>query len=538
MSIDLLLQSIAHGVPVREAEFDGQILSGLRLNDGVVVSSSFRKCNFTRAHLTGMTFQDCDFRDASFADARLEHCTFTSCRAGGSYWRRSRFGQSTCMLSDFGHSDFSDTTFAQTTAVRCVLAHAVLRGATLSQSAIMDCSLSNIVLDDARLMNAAITRADLRSAQFAGMRCDTIHFSECDLSERDLTGLPLVRANLSGAKLNHTNLCGADLSGSILNDASLMGADLSNATAPNTLFVRADLRAARLRSANLEHCVFVEARLDGCDLSGAKLDMAVFTRASAKSASFVAADMSYALMHHAKLSGSDFSGCRFLRTDFHCASTEGTIFAGLHNRPTDRAEPDKHHHLEYRRIWTGCHGKGLGEPWHRPPHPMRAVFEDLGRELGDESREAGGRFRKRSSRGATSDPTAHISGQGDQFGRPSPFFYRPTRMKHSQIYVVSRKGRHAVGTSYRQLFVTAGAGQAAAVIGWRSVGVAMTSIPLLNVPPRTTFGNWLWPSRRRQLFCAASSNLKTIASAVLLDRQPFDRMVRWRTWRRCFRSGW
>src|SRR5437660_11502374 len=57
----------------------------------------------------------------------------------------------------------------------------------------------------------------------------------------------------------------------------------------------------------------------------------------------------------------------------------------------------------------------------------------------------------------------------------------------------------------------------------------MTSIPSLNVTPRTSFGNWLWPSRRRQLFCAPSSSLKTIASAVLLDRQPFDRMVRWRT---------
>src|SRR6266403_4122147 len=73
------------------------------------------------------------------------------------------------------------------------------------------------------------------------------------------------------------------------------------------------------------------------------------------------------------------------------------------------------------------------------------------------------------------------------------------------------------------------AGQAAAVMGWRSVGLAMTSIPSLNVTPRTSFGNWLWPSRRRQLFCAASSNLKTIASAVLLDRHPFDRIVRCRT---------
>jgi len=32
--------------------------------------------------------------------------------------------------------------------------------------------------------------------------------------------------------------------------------------------------------------------------------------------------------------------------------------------------------------------------------------------------------------------------------------------------------------------------------------LALTSIPSLNVTPRTSFGNWLCPSSRRQLFCA------------------------------------
>src|ERR1700736_5339675 len=80
-------------------------------------------------------------------------------------------------------------------------------------------------------------------------------------------------------------------------------------------------------------------------------------------------------------------------------------------------------------------------------------------------------------------------------------------------------------------------GQAAAVVGCRSVGLAMTSIPSLNVTPRTSFGNWLWPSRRRQLFCAPSTSLKTIASAVPFDRQPFDRMGRWGTGGNGFSRG-
>jgi hypothetical protein len=44
----------------------------------------------------------------------------------------------------------------------------------------------------------------------------------------------------------------------------------------------------------------------------------------------------------------------------------------------------------------------------------------------------------------------------------------------------------------------------------------MTSIPSANFTPWISFGNWLWPSIRRQLFWAPSASLKTMASAVLL----------------------
>src|SRR5258708_34165790 len=71
--------------------------------------------------------------------------------------------------------------------------------------------------------------------------------------------------------------------------------------------------------------------------------------------------------------------------------------------------------------------------------------------------------------------------------------------------------------------------QGATVAGSRLAGLAATSSPSANFTPRISFGNWLLPSRRRQVFCAASTSLKTMASAVRFDRQPFDRIVRWRT---------
>ena len=51
----------------------------------------------------------------------------------------------------------------------------------------------------------------------------------------------------------------------------------------------------------------------------------------------------------------------------------------------------------------------------------------------------------------------------------------------------------------------------------------------MNFTPTISLGNWLCPSRRRQLFCAAWASLKTMASAVLLERHPLDRTVRCRT---------
>jgi hypothetical protein len=43
------------------------------------------------------------------------------------------------------------------------------------------------------------------------------------------------------------------------------------------------------------------------------------------------------------------------------------------------------------------------------------------------------------------------------------------------------------------------------------------------------FRQLVGPSRRRQIFSAASASLKIMASAVLFERHPLERTVRWRT---------
>jgi len=55
------------------------------------------------------------------------------------------------------------------------------------------------------------------------------------------------------------------------------------------------------------------------------------------------------------------------------------------------------------------------------------------------------------------------------------------------------------------------------------------SIPSLNLTPVMSFGNWFLPRNRSQVFSASLITLKTINSMVFMDKQPFDRLVRWRT---------
>ena len=50
--------------------------------------------------------------------------------------------------------------------------------------------------------------------------------------------------------------------------------------------------------------------------------------------------------------------------------------------------------------------------------------------------------------------------------------------------------------------------QAVAVCGRKSLGLAMISNPSANFTPWMIFCNWLWPSRRRQVFCGAVNRLE------------------------------
>jgi uncharacterized protein YjbI with pentapeptide repeats len=105
---------------------------------------------------------------------------------------------------------------------------------------------------DLDLSNTDIRGANLFKANFSGADLFGANLSRAFLREADLSGARLFGANLSGAHLFGANLSEADLFG-----ADLFGADLSGA----------DLREADLSGADLRRW----ADLSGADLSGADL---------------------------------------------------------------------------------------------------------------------------------------------------------------------------------------------------------------------------------------------------------------------------
>jgi uncharacterized protein YjbI with pentapeptide repeats len=94
--------------------------------------------------------------------------------------------------------------------------------------------------------------------------------------------IPLFEADLSGTKLNNTNLVGVDLHDAKLIGANLSGADLRGAKLYSAYkgadLSGADLSDASLSGANLFHAILKDADLEGADLEGAELGGADLSR--------------------------------------------------------------------------------------------------------------------------------------------------------------------------------------------------------------------------------------------------------------------
>ena len=139
----------------------------------------------------------------------------------------------------------------------------------------------------------------------------------------NLRGANLRWADLRGVNLSEADLRGADLSGANLYDANLSGADLSGANLYGANLRGADLRGANLRWANLYGANLSEANLYDANLSGADLSGANLYGANLRGADLRGANLRWANLYGANLSEADLRGANLYGANLSGANLRG-----------------------------------------------------------------------------------------------------------------------------------------------------------------------------------------------------------------------
>ncbi|MFH1490643.1 MAG: DUF2169 domain-containing protein [Pseudomonadota bacterium] len=163
-----------------------------------------------------------------------------------------------------------------------------------------------------------------------------------DLSELDLSGIDLSKAQCRGALFIKSNLRNARLDQTLAQEADFSGADLQGASIKKGILSKAKLKETDLRGARLEQAILKEADLGGARLEGTRVYMSVLQKANLEKARLAGSDLEMSVFSDAKATEADFKGstikkCLFKgtvldRADFSGAAVPSTLFQGVQGK--------------------------------------------------------------------------------------------------------------------------------------------------------------------------------------------------------------
>jgi uncharacterized protein YjbI with pentapeptide repeats len=164
------------------------------------------------------------------------------------------------------------------------LSNTNLEGADLRKANFQGAVLRNANLQRANLIEVNLQGADLWGANLQGAKIIAANLEEAELGQANLEGAFIHMAHLENTKLRDTNLRWSKLEGANLKGAVLTDADLQCADLRKANLEAAQLTGAKLRGANLSHANLKEADLRGADLKTTNLSEANIESQQIKSA--------------------------------------------------------------------------------------------------------------------------------------------------------------------------------------------------------------------------------------------------------------
>mgnify|MGYP002713273708 CR=1 FL=1 len=155
-----------------------------------------------------------------------------------------------------------------------------IRAILVEQHGTAQLDLAETILSFTDMSHEDLSQVDLQGAKLESTNLvetnlEATHLEWADLSNSQMKGANLFKANLIGSimtnsNLERANLTEATLNGAILQNANLHKANLARADLNWVDFTRANLRDANLQQAQLGWAKLTDAQLDGADLNGAR----------------------------------------------------------------------------------------------------------------------------------------------------------------------------------------------------------------------------------------------------------------------------
>lgn len=151
---------------------------------------------------------------------------------------------------------------------------------------------------------------------------------QVDLSEADLRGANLQRAELFSLRLRAADLSGAALSGAKLVGVDLSSANLSGADLAQAGLTKVDLSHSNLAGANLCQSKLREINLQNANIQDGQMRQCKLDRkTSCLHTNFAGTDLGQSVFEHVDCREADFSNTNLCQTNFKWANCEGANFS-------------------------------------------------------------------------------------------------------------------------------------------------------------------------------------------------------------------
>lgn len=219
---------------------DGAKLDGANLTDAVLMKARLAGASLRRATLVGADLLDVAFDDVALDGACLDRCNFLRASFVGAKLAGISAASATFVECSVERADFGGANLAKASFITCVGREARFARANMSEAVVLHGSeLRGCDFSDATLDKSCLRGSVLRDGRFDRVSGTMLDLSECDLEGASLERAELRQALMIRSKLTNASLRGANLTEALLTKAHVAGADFTGAQ-----LCRADLLGA------------------------------------------------------------------------------------------------------------------------------------------------------------------------------------------------------------------------------------------------------------------------------------------------------